>query len=49
LGDRIRRELARTSLNRAEVERLTWPSGDMPGQDVDRNSMVRRRSTVRFR
>ena len=49
LGGRIRRELSRTWPNRAEVERLTWPSGEMPGWRLERIPMVRRRSTVRFR
>jgi hypothetical protein len=49
LGGRIRRELSRTCPNQTEVERLTWPSGEMPAGVLNGSLMVRRRSTVRFR
>ena len=44
LGDRIWREPSWTRPNRAEAEPLIWPFTETPGQEADRNPMVRRRS-----
>ena len=39
ISGRIWGKPARTSPNRAEVEHLTWPSAEVPGQEAERRRL----------